>query len=256
MRTRTRSNDSHTLQSRLNRCGFTYIRSACELAVSHQGPKDAYFRWRSRPSTGPLLLPHMVYHKLSLAAFLGDKAVVASLIDQGADVSHCDLWLGPPLNAAMMGKNLAIVALLLKHRAEPNAIGYLGPPVMIAVTRRDEKMVQQLLQNHMVNPNLTKRPKDENAVYLACRTGDTGILELLLAHKRAKLKAHAGDQPSPLEAALLGGHETIAELLLSRKDLWPGAITYKTLWVAQYHGRPRMLRLLLDAKQAMSHKKG
>ena len=178
---------------------------------------------------------------------------MASLIGQGADVSHCDLWLGPPLNAAVMGGNLAIVGFLLKHRADPNVIGYLGSPVMIAVTRRDEKMVQQLLQNHKVIPNLTKRPKDENAVYLACRAGDTGIVQLLFAHKRAKLKAHAGNPPSPLEAALLGGHETIAESLLSRKDLWPGAITYKTLWVAQYHRRARMLRLLLDTKQAMSH---
>ena len=80
-------------------------------------------------------------------------------------------------------------------------------------------MVKLLLQNHMVNPNLTTRPKDENAVYLACRAGETGIVELLLAHKRAKLKAHAGNPPSSLEAALLGGHETIAELPLSRKDL-------------------------------------
>lgn len=253
MGTRTRSNDPHTLQARLNRCcGTAYIRSVCELAVSHQGPKDAYFRWRSRPSTGPPLLPRMVYNKLSLAAFLGDKAVVASLIDQGADVNHCDLWLGPPLNAAVLGGHLAIVGLLLKHRADPNVVGYLGPPVMIAVKRRDEKMVQLLLQNHMLNPNLTKRESDENAVYLACSAGDTGIVKLLLAHKRTKLKAHAGNPPSPLEPALLGGHERIAELLLSRKDLWPGAITYKTLSVAQQHGRARMLRLLLDAKQAMS----
>ena len=176
----------------------------------------------------------MVYNKLSLAAFLGDKLVVASLVDQGADVNHCDLWLGPPLNAAVLGAHLAIVRLLLKHRADPNAIGYLGPPVMIAVTRRDEKMVRLLLQNDMVNPNPTKRQSDGNAVYLACRAGDTVIVELLLAHKRTKLKAHAGNPPFPLEAALLGGHETTAELLLSRKDIWPGAITYKTLWIA--HG--------------------
>lgn len=249
--TRTRSKDTRTLQTRLNRLNFAYIRSACELAVSHQGPRAIYLRWRGRSPTGPPLLPRLVYSKLSMAAFLGDKVVVSSLIAQGADVNDCDLWLGPALNAAVLGGHLSIVRLLLKHGANPNVIGYLGSPIIIAVNRRDEKMVQLLLQNDRTNPNLTKRLSDENAVYLACRAGDTTIVRLLLAHPRTKLKAQGKDPPSPLEAALFGGHETIAELILSRKDLWHGIITYSTIWDTQDHGRARMLRLLLDAMKAM-----
>lgn len=51
--TRTRSNSICTLQSKLNRLNFAYIRSACELAVSHQGPRNAYLRWHGRSPTGP-----------------------------------------------------------------------------------------------------------------------------------------------------------------------------------------------------------
>jgi len=34
--------------------------------------------------------PRLVYKKLSMVAFLGDKVVVSSLISQGADVNDCD----------------------------------------------------------------------------------------------------------------------------------------------------------------------
>lgn len=173
-----------------------------------------------------------------------------SLIAQGADVNDCDFWLGPALNAAVLVGHLSIVRLLLKHGADPNFIGYLGPPIIVAVNRRDEKMVQLLLQNNRTNSNLTKRLSNGNAIYLACRAGDTAIA-CLLVNPRAKLKVQGKDLPSPLEAALFGGHETIAELILSRKDLWHGIITHPTIWDTQDRGRARMLRLLLDAMTAM-----
>lgn len=80
MGTRTRLKDTRTLQARLNRLGFAYIRSACEFAVSHQGPKNACLQWNGRSSTGPPLLLRLVYSKLSTAAYLGIRLLCHRLL--------------------------------------------------------------------------------------------------------------------------------------------------------------------------------
>lgn len=77
-------------------------------------------------------------------------------------------------------------------------------------------------------------------------------MRLLLDHKHIKLKSHAKNPSSPLEAALFAGRETIAELLLNRKDLWSGAMTCSAIWETQNDGRARILRLILDVMKARS----
>lgn len=170
---------------------------------------------RKKQGTTPVF-PKLVRSKLSLAAYLGDETAVVSLVAQGADVNANDEWLGPPLNAAVYGGHLSIVQFLLSHKADINFRAYQGSPLTIAAHKKDKRM-GLLLENGEIDPGRTQKDPAKNALYVACRSGDIDIVRLLLSHKCVRLSPRRTLWYSPLEGALVGGHETIAHLLLRRQ---------------------------------------
>lgn len=164
-----------------------------------------------------LVFPKLARSKLSLAAYLGDETAVVSLVAQGADLNANDEWLGPPLNATVYGGHLPIVQFLLSHKADINFRVYQGSPLTIAAHKKNKRMVQLLLENDEIDPGRTQKDPAKNALYVACRSGDIDIVRLLLSHKCVRLSPRRTLWYSPLEGALVGGHETIAHLLLRRQ---------------------------------------
>jgi ankyrin repeat protein len=93
---------------------------------------------------------------LGLACFFGAPAVARVLLARGADVSAAaqNSQNVQPLHAAVAGRNVEAVGLLLEHGAAVNARQQLGyTPLMGAAAAGREDMIDMLLR-HGADPSL------------------------------------------------------------------------------------------------------
>jgi ankyrin repeat protein len=83
----------------------------------------------------------------------GHKAVVALLLDAGADVNarnNNEHWGTTPLHAAAHANQAAIAQLLLDHGADSTAQDLTGQPPMHHTTFHKAKAVAKLIEKHAV----------------------------------------------------------------------------------------------------------
>ena len=129
-----------------------------------------------------LLESHSVdgWTPLHLAAFFGWGELAKGLIDRGAQVDSrsSNPMKNTPLHAAAAGGHADIVKLLLQSGADPNATQEGG----------------------------------WTALHSTAQAGNRAMLEALLANG-AHLNVRAANNQSPLDLALLKGHQEIAALL-------------------------------------------
>ena len=129
-----------------------------------------------------LLLAHSTdgWTPLHLAAFFGHPELAKGLINRGADVDarSTNSMRNTPLHAAVAGRRVAVIKLLLANGADANA----------------------------------RQEGGWTALHGAAQSGDREMVETLLANG-ADANARAGNNQSALDLALMKGHQDVAALL-------------------------------------------
>lgn len=145
---------------------------------------------------------------LELALQSGNSEAVLTLIGE------CELknrWL----EMAVIGGHTAVVELLLKRRADVNAVSSTteyGSALHAAAYRGDEEIVQVLLD---VNANVNLfRDKFGTPLQVAAFQGNLGVVTLLLDHN-ADTNSKAGIHGTALQAAAQRGFLDIVEKLVA-----------------------------------------
>jgi len=147
---------------------------------------------------------------LMFAAREGDLASAKLLVAAGANVNDADAW-GVSATALAAHSGLGdVVEFLLDKGADPNAAGPGFTALHEAIMRRDEKMVNTLL-DHGADANTplrtwtpTRRSSDDfnfapelvgaTPFWLAARFGQAGVMRLLLKHGADPLFVHHGER--------------------------------------------------------------
>jgi ankyrin repeat protein len=158
---------------------------------------------------------------LHMAAWKGEKAVVALLLSHGAEVNAGNKHGTTPLHYAAdfdgykdLADRKGVVELLVSHGAEVNAKDNIGLTPLHEAAFEGNKAVVELLLARGADVN-AKNDKDSTPLHLAAEYG-CKVVELLLAHG-AQVTAKDKFGATPLHCAARGGHKDVAELLLSNK---------------------------------------
>jgi uncharacterized protein len=117
---------------------------------------------------------------LHLAAFFDHSELAKGLLNRGGsvDVRSTNAMRNTPLHAAVAGRNLEAVRLLLENGADANA----------------------------------RQQGGWTALHAAAQNGDLALTQLLLSHN-ADVQVRAENNQSPLDIALLAGKGAVAQLL-------------------------------------------
>ncbi|KAH7060974.1 Pfs, NB-ARC and ankyrin domain protein [Paraphoma chrysanthemicola] len=182
---------------------------------------------------------------LQAASDQGHKEVATLLLDKGADVNAQGGFYGNALYAASAKGRESIVTLLLEKGADVNAQGeYYGNALQAALARGHKEMATLLLDKGAdVN---AQGGYYGNALQAAAATGYKETATLLL-DKGAVVNAQGGFYGNALRAASAGGHKEIATLLLDKgADVnAQGGAYSNALWAASAGGHKEIVTLLL-----------
>ena len=128
---------------------------------------------------GPGILTAGLAEALIDAVRLDDRAAVASLLTQGADVNAREADGATALAWAAMRSNTGIAELLLDAGANPDLTNALGAgPLSLAIQNGSAAMVHLLLENG-ADPNVP-RENGETPLMTAARMGQADVMKLLL----------------------------------------------------------------------------
>ena len=193
---------------------------------------------------------------LRAAVAQGDLALVARLLDLGANVDGPGPGHDTPLQVAVWYGHRDMARLLLQRGANPNlaSAGLGAPPLHLAVRKGDHAMLQLLLDLQVPIaspiPREAQPPQDrlgDSALHEAAEAGDASALQLLL---------NAGADPNtpnfngltPLYHAVAANHLDLVPLLLQRgADLnWQTRIGVTPVHWAIVNGQGQSLELLLQ----------
>lgn len=139
---------------------------------------------------------------LFLATFLGDRAKVEALVQDGADVRVEKEDGVTPLDLAIRRNHPEVVALLLDHGAVVNQAEFLssGTPLHLAASRGHVEIVALLLNKGATVNTATK--SGMTPLHLAARKGNRQIIEMLLNHGADKTATTTmGKHPADISRA-------------------------------------------------------
>lgn len=137
---------------------------------------------------GPSILAAGSGEALIDAARLDDRAAVASLVTQGADVNAREADGATALAWASMRSNTGVAKLLLDAGANPDLTNALGAgPLSLAIQNGSAAMVRLLLEKG-ADPNVS-RENGETPLMTAARMGQADVMKLLL-DRGAEVNGH------------------------------------------------------------------
>jgi ankyrin repeat protein len=124
---------------------------------------------------------------LHLAAFYGRTAAAELLLAHGADanVVSANGMANRPLHAAVAGRHLPLVGLLLRYGADPNARQHGGWTPLQGAAQHGDMDIARTLLDHGADP-AARSDDTRNASDLALAGGHGEVVELL---RRAMARA-------------------------------------------------------------------
>lgn len=184
---------------------------------------------------------------LANAAEKKDRAKVAALLKQGADVNASQVDGMTALHWATYHDDLSLATLLLKSGASAKAGNRYGvTPLSLACKNGNAEIVELLLKTG-ADANTTMRG-GETVLMTAARTGKTGPVKALLA-KGADVNAKDRKGQTALIWAAGEGHADVVSFLLEAKADFktPLHSGFTPLLFAAREGRIDVVRVLLKA---------
>lgn len=179
-------------------------------------------------------------------------ALVETTLQNGANVNVGGRIFGTPLQAAVAGGHIDIVALLLQHGANINALGGInGGALHIAVRGDDESLIRLLLdKGAAVNVQSTYVPR--SPLQIASILGKDMAVRLLLQYG-ADPNRQPGDRGlSPLRTAFDHDHMSIVRQLVQNgaRIHNENALFRSILLHASGSGDEETVRVLLESTDA------
>ncbi|KAL8825018.1 MAG: hypothetical protein Q9191_004671, partial [Dirinaria sp. TL-2023a] len=152
---------------------------------------------------------------LSAAVYKGHVALVQMLLDHKADVNAQGGEYGNALQAAAYNGHVALVQMLLDHKADVNAQGGKYGSALQAAAYKDHVTMMQMLLDHKADVN-AQDEKYGSALQAATCNGHVTMMQMLLDRK-ADVNAQGGFFGNALQAAAYNGHVTVVQMLLDHK---------------------------------------
>ena len=121
------------------------------------------------------------------------------------------------LTTAISSGPTELVAALLENGADPNVDDHAGfPPILAALDAPEPRAIVGLLVEH--GADLAKRgTNDWTALHWAANAGDLDMVVFLLElGADPNLRTAVDDYTTPLEEAVMAGHDDVAEILRPR----------------------------------------
>jgi ankyrin repeat protein len=197
---------------------------------------------------------------LADAAMKKDRAKVAALLKQGADVNVSQSDGLTALHWATYHEDVSLATQLLKSGAHAKAANRYGvTPLSVACTNGNAEIVVSLLEAG-ADANATRRG-GETVLMTAARTGKPGPVKALLSHG-AEVNAKDRKGQTALMWAAAEGHADVVSVLLASKADFKSPLPsgFTPLLFAAREGRIDVVRVLLkagaDINDAIPNKKG
>lgn len=180
---------------------FTAIENGDRAAVMHTLSTQSASELRDPRGWTPLMM----------AAFSGQKEMLALLLHHQADVNAQDTGGNRALHWAAFGGDAACAQLLLQHHAKPDAHNHFGWTPLLQAAARNHPEVAKLLIDAGVN--LDSATEDGyTALHQASAAGYHELVELLLTSGADRnCLTHEGD--TALKLARKNGQDAIAARL-------------------------------------------
>ncbi|CAC5407476.1 unnamed protein product [Mytilus coruscus] len=154
---------------------------------------------------------------LFIACENGYSEVVKILLDHEANISLCNSDGLSPIHVACKWGHTNTVTILMEKNADINRLDrlYGRTPLFLAVEGHYSEIIELLVKNGCDIFTCDKRK--QSPLYVACKTGQTSIVKLLLEHMdEYYVLSFNYSEWSPLIAACEGGYDSIVQMLLER----------------------------------------
>jgi ankyrin repeat protein len=184
---------------------------------------------------------------LADAAEKKDRATIAALLKQGAEVNAAQADGMTALHWAVYHDDLPTVSLLIKAGANAQAANLYGvTPLSVACTNGNTEIVTMLLDAG-ADVNATLRG-GETVLMTAARTGKPGPVKALLSRGAAVNAKDRKGQTALMWAAAEGHAEVVSLLIKAKADFkTPLPSGFTPLLFAAREGRLEVVRVLLQA---------
>eukprot|EP00741_Cyanophora_paradoxa_P001786 tig00000073_g1731.t1 len=150
---------------------------------------------------------------LHISASEGHVKATELLLRRGADAGRRDRWGGTAMQNAVKFGHDAVAAILRQHGARLTDAD-VGDALYVAASEGDIETLQRYVRNG-ANPNVCDYDK-RTALHLAASEGQLAAVEILLK-MGADIDARDRFGCTPLDDALRGGYEDVANLLRERQ---------------------------------------
>jgi len=162
---------------------------------------------------GPTLAQEAPTAALAYAAEMRDRALIRTLLGEGADVNAAQVDGMTALHWAVYHDQLDIAGLLVRSGADANAQNRYGVPPLSTASTNGNAAIVRLLLNAGADPN-EYLEGGETVLMIAARTGNLGAVEALLA-KGADASARERREQTALMWAAAEGHVQVVKALIA-----------------------------------------
>ncbi|KAG9477787.1 hypothetical protein GDO78_013001 [Eleutherodactylus coqui] len=166
----------------------------------------------------------MKHTPLFRACEMGHREVISTLIKGGAKVHLVDKDGRSPLHWAALGGNANVCQILIENNINPNAQDYEGRTPLQCAAYGGYIGCMEVLMESKADPNIQDK-NGRTALHWSCNNGYLDAVKLLLHYNAFHNQMQSTEERyTPLDYALLGGHQEVIQFMLEHGALSIAAI--------------------------------
>ncbi|XP_075691426.1 inversin [Rhinoderma darwinii] len=158
------------------------------------------------------------------ACEMGHREVISTLIKGGAKVQLVDKDGRSPLHWAALGGNANVCQILIENNINPNAQDYEGRTPLHCAAYGGYIGCMEVLMENKADPNIQDK-NGRTALHWSCNNGYLDAVKLLLHYNAFPNQMESTEERyTPLDYALLGGHQEVIQFMFEHGALSIAAI--------------------------------